>query len=142
MLKVLNFAIYHKELTEMEEREQEREKELERKRRAECHSHRNDADDHTTADRDGSTTDAMEVDDHPPAEQATAELSLERIEAFNSAFREHMRYMDSITIDDLEKVVNTGGVPYSREEIMLLLQKLHDENKVMIADGKVHMVIS
>jgi DNA replication licensing factor MCM3 len=26
---------------------------LERKRRAECHSHRNDADDHTTADRDG-----------------------------------------------------------------------------------------
>ncbi|XP_024454637.1 DNA replication licensing factor MCM3 isoform X2 [Populus trichocarpa] len=141
-LKVLNFAIYHKELTEMEEREQEREKELERKRRAECHSHRNDADDHTTADRDGSTTDAMEVDDHPPAEQATAELSLERIEAFNSAFREHMRYMDSITIDDLEKVVNTGGVPYSREEIMLLLQKLHDENKVMIADGKVHMVIS
>lgn len=45
-----------------------------------------------------------------------------RIEAFNSAFREHMRYMDSITIDDLEKVVNTGGVPYSREEIMLLLQ--------------------
>lgn len=141
-LKVLNFAIYHKELTEMEEREQDREKELERKRRAECHSHRNDADDHTTADRDGSTTDAMEVDDHPPAEQATAELSLERIEAFNSAFREHMRYMDSITIDDLEKVVNTGGVPYSREEIMLLLQKLHDENKVMIADGKVHMVIS
>lgn len=52
-LKVLNFAIYHKELTEMEEREQEREKELEGKRRAECHSHRNDADDHTTADRDG-----------------------------------------------------------------------------------------
>lgn len=33
-----------------------------------------------------------------------------------------MRYMDSITIDDLEKVVNTGGVPYSREEIMLLVQ--------------------
>lgn len=29
-LKVLNFAIYHKELTDMEEREQEREKELER----------------------------------------------------------------------------------------------------------------
>ncbi|KAF9684170.1 hypothetical protein SADUNF_Sadunf04G0089900 [Salix dunnii] len=140
-LKVLNFAIYHKELTEMEEREHERERELERKRQAECHSHR-DADDHTTAVRDGSSKDAMEVDDYPPAEQATAELSLERIEAFNLSFREHMRYLDSITIDDLEKVVNTGGVPYSREEIMLLLQKLHDENKVMIADGKVHMVIS
>ena len=33
-LKVLNFAIYHKELTEMEEREQERERELDRKRKA------------------------------------------------------------------------------------------------------------
>ncbi|KAH9308715.1 hypothetical protein KI387_036626, partial [Taxus chinensis] len=33
-LKVLNFAIYHTELTEMEKREQEREQEMERKRRA------------------------------------------------------------------------------------------------------------
>lgn len=33
-LKVLNFAIYHKELTEMEEREHEREKEFESQRRA------------------------------------------------------------------------------------------------------------
>lgn len=37
-LKVLNFAIYHKELTEMEEREQERERELKSKRRADSHS--------------------------------------------------------------------------------------------------------
>lgn len=34
-LKVLNFAVYHKELTEMDERENEREKENERKRHAE-----------------------------------------------------------------------------------------------------------
>jgi DNA replication licensing factor MCM3 len=33
-LKILNFAIYHKELTEMDEREEARERELERKRRA------------------------------------------------------------------------------------------------------------
>lgn len=33
-LKVLNFAIYHKELTDMEEREQERERELGRNRKA------------------------------------------------------------------------------------------------------------
>ncbi|MFQ6639232.1 hypothetical protein Gotur_015707 [Gossypium turneri] len=33
-LKVLNFAIYHKELTEMEDREQEREREQQRKQRA------------------------------------------------------------------------------------------------------------
>lgn len=34
-LKVLNFAVYHKELTEMEQREHERERELQRKRHAE-----------------------------------------------------------------------------------------------------------
>ena len=45
-----------------------------------------------------------------------------RIEAFNSAFREHMRSLDSITIDDLESAMNGGGSRYSREEIMLLLQ--------------------
>lgn len=33
-LKVLNFAIYHKELAEMEEREHEREKELQKKQKA------------------------------------------------------------------------------------------------------------
>ncbi|KDP37954.1 hypothetical protein JCGZ_04597 [Jatropha curcas] len=140
-LKVLNFAIYHKELTEMEEREQERERELGRKHRAEHTSGRSDEDGHTAVDIEGSTTDAMEVDD-APAEQATTELSPERIEAFNSTFREHMRHLDSTKIDDLEKVVNTGDVHYSREEIMLLLQKLQDENKVMIFAGNVHMVIS
>lgn len=44
-LKVLNFAIYHKELAEMEEREQEREKEVERKRKAD-HSGVDDRSDH------------------------------------------------------------------------------------------------
>lgn len=39
-LQVLNFAIYHQELTEMEEREQERE--VERKQRAERDSGNND----------------------------------------------------------------------------------------------------
>lgn len=34
-LKVLNFAIYHKELTEMEEREQERLREFDRNERSE-----------------------------------------------------------------------------------------------------------
>ena len=42
-LKVLNFAIYHKELTEMEDREQERERELERKRKAEHDGHNNES---------------------------------------------------------------------------------------------------
>lgn len=45
-LKVLNFAIYHTELTEMDEREQERDRELERKRRADHHPGGNDRDHH------------------------------------------------------------------------------------------------
>ncbi|KAJ8762019.1 hypothetical protein K2173_006621 [Erythroxylum novogranatense] len=139
-LKVLNFAIYHKELTEMEEREEERERESERNHRTERRSNRHNADDHSAVDNEG-MVDSMEVDE-PPPEQSTTDLSPERIEAFNTSFRQHMRYLDSITVDDLEKVINSGASQYSREEIMLLLQKLHDENKVMIANGKVHMVIS
>jgi len=50
-LKVLNFAIYHKELTEMEDREQEREKELDRKRKADHHE--NDGPDRGSKDRRG-----------------------------------------------------------------------------------------
>lgn len=52
-LKVLNFAIHHKELAEMEEREQERERELERKRRAEHRSSRNDGDGQNADDIEG-----------------------------------------------------------------------------------------
>lgn len=49
-LKVLNFAIYHKELTEMEEREQERERESENKRKADHDAGRN-----VRADRGGAS---------------------------------------------------------------------------------------
>lgn len=44
-LSVMNFAIYHKELTDMDEREAEREKEAERKRLAESHSQDIDSND-------------------------------------------------------------------------------------------------
>lgn len=47
-LQVLNFAIYHQELTEMEEREQEWEREMERKRKAD-----NDAGNTNTAQHEG-----------------------------------------------------------------------------------------
>nr|DAD37486.1 TPA_asm: hypothetical protein HUJ06_008127 [Nelumbo nucifera] len=50
-LKVLNFAIYHKELTEMEEREQERERELERKRKSDHDGRNNDRTTGATRDR-------------------------------------------------------------------------------------------
>lgn len=52
-LKVLNFAIYHKELTEMEEREEERERELEKKRQVDRNAGETDTVDHDSADREG-----------------------------------------------------------------------------------------
>uniref|UniRef100_A0A5B7C825 DNA replication licensing factor MCM3 n=1 Tax=Davidia involucrata TaxID=16924 RepID=A0A5B7C825_DAVIN len=140
-LKILNFAIYHKELTEMDEREQERERELERKRKAD-----NDGSNNDTADRSGragrgGTTEAMEVDD-PPAAQPNINVSPERIEAFNSLLGQHVRvhHLDRISIADIETVVNAGAaVPYSRAEIIFLLEKLGD-NKVMIHEDTVHIL--
>jgi len=44
-LSVMNFAIYHKELTDMDEREAEREKEAERKRAAERDARDDESDD-------------------------------------------------------------------------------------------------
>ncbi|OMO66573.1 Mini-chromosome maintenance, DNA-dependent ATPase [Corchorus capsularis] len=131
-LKILNFAIYHKELTEMEDREQERQTEEARKRRADRQRQTN------------TTTDAMEVDDPPTEQQPTPTDSLERIEAFKTKFGQHMRanHKDSITIAEVEDVVNTGAdAIYSRPEIMSLLEKLQDDNIVMIAGETVHMIV-
>ncbi|KAK9267946.1 hypothetical protein L1049_010383 [Liquidambar formosana] len=141
-LKVLNFAIYHKELTEMDERDEERQRELERKRAADHRAGNNDrADQGVNGDR-GATTDAMEVDD-PPEAGARNNISLERTEAFNSAFGQHMRvnHLDNISIEDIETVVNIGAaLPYSRVEIISLLERLAEENRLMIVDGRVIMM--
>ncbi|XP_052179332.1 DNA replication licensing factor MCM3 homolog 2 isoform X1 [Diospyros lotus] len=131
-LKVLNFAIYHKELTEMDEREQERERELERKRKADHDGGNNDR---------GSRMDAMEVDD-PPAAQSSANITSERIEAFNTLFGQHVRenHLDRISINDIETAVNSrSAVPYSRAEIMALLEKLGD-SKIMIHEDTVYVL--
>ncbi|GMI82246.1 MINICHROMOSOME MAINTENANCE 3 [Hibiscus trionum] len=128
-LKVLNFAIYHKELTEMEDREEERQREEGRKRRA---------------DHQGPTADVMEVDDPPIAEHAAATGSIERIEAFKATFGQHMRenHKDTITIAEVEDVVNDGAsVHYSRAEITSILEKLQDDNILMIAGETVHMIV-
>ncbi|PQQ04479.1 DNA replication licensing factor MCM3 [Prunus yedoensis var. nudiflora] len=149
-LQVLNFAIYHKELTDMEEREQERERELERNGRAAHRTSGNDGSgngtaneeraDHSAGQNDGSgngtannegSTDAMEVDD-PPAESAI-DISPERIKAFNDSVNQLMKQkLQSISIEDLENVVNAGAdFRYSRAEITLLLQELQANNIVM-----------
>ncbi|KAJ7968909.1 DNA helicase [Quillaja saponaria] len=141
-LKILNFAIYHKELTEMDEREQERERELERKRRADDHPGENDGPDRSSKTRRGLETDPMEVDDPPAAHSASAP-SPERTEAFNTLFGQHMRAnrLELISVADIENVVNNGAdFSYPMVEILFLLEKLQDDNRVMIVDGIVHMI--
>ncbi|KAI3904120.1 hypothetical protein MKW98_021706 [Papaver atlanticum] len=73
-LKVMNFAIYHKELAEMEERELVREKELAKKQKADR------AADTNNRASGGETTDPMKVDEPPTAPQATHAFSPERQE--------------------------------------------------------------
>ncbi|KAL5771992.1 hypothetical protein ACOSQ2_011916 [Xanthoceras sorbifolium] len=139
-LKVLNFAIYHKELTEMEEREQERLRESERNHTAEQQPIRNGRVECSTTDNERST---MDADESPAAGESAVNVSPQRMEAFNTIFGQHMRAnrLDFINIADLEEVVNTGSdAHYSRAEILFLLQKLQDDNRLMIADDMVHMI--
>nr|GEY16540.1 DNA replication licensing factor MCM3 [Tanacetum cinerariifolium] len=77
-LKVLNFAIYHQELTDMEERENQQEKEQERKRRADGDGNdqgnrrkgKPDAGDATNTE---DAAEAMEVDEPAAAPTISAE---------------------------------------------------------------------
>ncbi|KAK2976476.1 hypothetical protein RJ640_020517 [Escallonia rubra] len=126
-LKVLNFAIYHKELTEMEEREEERERELERKRKADHDGSNNNRDNHNRGKKDkpdcGST------------------FASDGIAAFNSAFENHRHShrLEQLSIGEIEVVVNNStAVPYSRAEVIFLLEKLRDEGRVMIAEEIVY----
>ncbi|PWA66926.1 AAA+ ATPase domain-containing protein [Artemisia annua] len=141
-LKVLNFAIYHQELTDMEEREQQQEKEQERKRRADGdgneHGNRRkgkpDAGDATNTE---DAAEAMEVDE--PAAAPT--ISAERVAAFRSAFEQHRheQRFEQITIAEIEQVVNArAAVPYLRAEITLLLESWRDEGRVMIVDDTIY----
>ncbi|KAI3709850.1 hypothetical protein L2E82_39618 [Cichorium intybus] len=141
-LKVLNFAIYHQELTDMESREQELENEL--KRNAD-----NDANDDgakrkkkpRAADDSQTQTasEAMDVDE-PPVGQGQP-ISSDRVAAFRSAFEQHRHEsrFEQITITEIEQVVNNRApVPYSRAEIMSLLESWRDEGRVMIAEDVVY----
>ncbi|XP_009128851.2 DNA replication licensing factor MCM3 [Brassica rapa] len=147
-LKLMNFAIYHQELTEMDEREQEerQREQTEQERTPRGNQRRSDDNEqeNVSANAESETADPMDVDE-PPAEQFSGTVSAARIETFERVFGQHMRTnrLDDISIADIETVVNNNGVGasrYSADEIMALLEKLQDDNKVMISDGKVHII--
>ncbi|CAN8267326.1 unnamed protein product [Cochlearia groenlandica] len=151
-LKLMNFAIYHQELTEMDAREKEEDRQREQTEQERTPSGHGgnqrrgngNGQENVTANVESETADAMEVDE-APVEQFSGTVSAARIEAFERVFGQHMRTnrLDDITIADIETVVNNNGVGavrFSADEIMALLEKLQDDNKVMISDGKVHII--
>ncbi|CAI9760112.1 unnamed protein product [Fraxinus pennsylvanica] len=139
-LQVLNFAIYHQELNDMEEREQERQRDMEREREID-----HDATDNNTGHsggRNGPTnggsttargeTEAMDVD-APPASEV--DISPERLEAFKATLGRyrHAQHIEQMSIADIEGVVNRGEpVPYSAAEIMSLLEIMHEKGSLML----------
>ncbi|XP_075523240.1 DNA replication licensing factor MCM3 homolog 2 [Primulina tabacum] len=135
-LQVLNFAIYHQELSEMEEREQ---REMAREQRADVDTGDNDApggsrnmtaNGRSTVNR--GETEAMEVDGPPAGED---NISSERLEAFSSALGKyrHAQHIEQMPIADIEGVVNSGAAkPYSASEIMSLLKIMEEKGILMI----------
>ncbi|XP_016460822.1 DNA replication licensing factor MCM3 homolog 2 isoform X2 [Nicotiana tabacum] len=141
-LQVLHFAIYHQELTEMEEREQEREKELEKKRRADHDAGNNGSARKRRAEHDAGTEsadheangvgEAMETDDPSAAEIS---VSPERLQAFSAVLGRHRssQHVEQISVADVESVVNNGApVPYSKAEIEKLLQMMQEKGQLWI----------
>ncbi|GAB2279885.1 DNA replication licensing factor MCM3 2 [Dionaea muscipula] len=150
-LKVLNFAIYHKELTEMDEREQERESERKRKAdhddshdsRGTRHRRTDSLPGHADASMgDGDATNPMDIDGSSTAQTNTS-LTPERREVFNSIFVKHVHanHLSEISISDIENAVNfEAAVPFSNAEILILLERLQADNRVMVDDGMVYLI--
>ncbi|EPS70184.1 hypothetical protein M569_04577 [Genlisea aurea] len=127
-LGVLNFAIYHRELSEMEEREQQRTREEGGgggvKGRTTASSTAGGV-----AEEEEEEEEAMDVDVN------TQRFAAERLEAFSSALgrHRHAHHLERMAIGDVEGVVNAGAAsPYTAAEIMSLLEKMHDVGSLMI----------
>ncbi|KAL0300596.1 UNVERIFIED_CONTAM: DNA replication licensing factor MCM32 [Sesamum radiatum] len=135
-LKVLNFAIYHQELNEMEEREQDRQNEMETEAdnsgRARNRGGRNMTNNGSSTATTGDT-EAMDVD-APPADEVN--ITPERLETFSAAIGRyrHAQHVEQMPISEIEGVVNSAAaVPYSSTEIMSLLEMMHEKGSLMIS---------
>lgn len=140
-LQVLNFAIYHQELSEMEEREQERMSEMETERGTEAEDGNNDGarnrggrntrnNRHSTVGTDN--TEAMDVD-APPSNDVN--ITEDRLNAFGAALGRyrHAQHVEQMPIAEISAVVNSGSdAPYSDSEIMALLEMMHEKGSLMI----------
>jgi DNA replication licensing factor MCM3 len=134
-LQVLNFAIYHKELTEMEEREQ-REMEMKQQADHDAGASGGNADEHRS-----SGNDPMDVDVGNASNDQ--DVPAERIEAFEAILGQHVlaNHLDQISIDEIEQTVNReAAAPYNRRQVEFILERMQDANRIMIRDGIVRII--
>ncbi|KAM0907119.1 hypothetical protein ACQ4PT_016338 [Festuca glaucescens] len=143
-LQVLNFAIFHKELTDMEDREQ---KEMEKQQAEnEAGAGADNADGHGGAsgngDENGSTgNDPMDVDGSNASKDQ--DVSSQRIEAFEAILGQHVlaNHVDQMSIDEVEQTVNRdAAAPYTRGQVEFILERMQDANRIMIRDGIVRII--
>ncbi|XP_062191035.1 DNA replication licensing factor MCM3-like [Phragmites australis] len=133
-LQVLNFAIYHKELTEMEEREQ---REMEMKQA----DHDAGANAGTVDGHGSSGNDPMDVDVGNASNDQ--DVPAERIEAFEVILGQHVlaNHIDQISIDEIEQTVNReSAAPYTRRQVEFILERMQDANRIMMRDGIVRII--
>ncbi|KAM0947007.1 putative DNA helicase [Dioscorea sansibarensis] len=134
-LQVLNFAIYHKELTDMEEREQ-RERELDMKNRADQDA----GNDGSNVEGGGNATvDAMDVDE----DHAGNDISPERLQIFETILGQHVvsTHVDQISIADIEHIVNQRADEcFTKRQISSMLERMQESNRIMIRDGIVRII--
>ncbi|ONK79392.1 uncharacterized protein A4U43_C01F5890 [Asparagus officinalis] len=89
----------------------------------------------------GSTTDAMEVDGGPASDEV--DISTERVQEFETMLGQHVvaNHLDQISITEIEQLVNReSAVPYTRNQITAILERMQDSNRIMISDGIVRII--
>ncbi|KAM3404738.1 hypothetical protein ACQJBY_007690 [Aegilops geniculata] len=121
-LQVLNFAIFHKELTDMEDREQR-------------------ATEKQQAEQDAGA-DGDNVDVPGGASGGNADVH-GRMEAFEAILGQHVlaNHVDQMSIDEVEQTVNRdAAVAYTRGQVEFILERMQDANRIMIRDGIVRII--
>lgn len=143
-LQVLNFAIFHKELTDMEDREQ---RETEKQQDAGAGGDNVDGPGGASggnADVHGSSgNDPMDVDGGSGNASNDQDVSSQRMEAFEAILGQHVlaNHVDQMSIDEVEQTVNRdAAVAYTRGQVEFILERMQDANRIMIRDGIVRII--
>ncbi|VAH20308.1 unnamed protein product [Triticum turgidum subsp. durum] len=146
-LQVLNFAIFHKELTDMEDREQRETEKQQAEQDAGAGGDNVDGPGGASggnADVHGSSgNDPMDVDGGSGNASNDQDVSSQRMEAFEAILGQHVlaNHVDQMSIDEVEQTVNRdAAVAYTRGQVEFILERMQDANRIMIRDGIVRII--